>query len=83
VSLARGAELVAPATWLSGPGSATISWGDPDELIWVRGALERTEIRHRAHAIVTVDQEAGTIRVVAEHRADGSTRDHTKSYREE
>jgi predicted kinase len=74
-------ELVAPTTWLAGPPSWSMGWGDPDELMWVRGALDRTDVRHRAHAVVTVDQEAGTIRVVAEHRADASTRDHTESYR--
>jgi hypothetical protein len=55
---------------------------EPYAVVLTLTGAQRTDVRHRAHAVVTVDQEAGTIRVVAEHRADGSTRDHTESYRE-
>ena len=65
-------ELVAPSNWLSGPPDWTMGWGDaePDELVWVRGALEHTHVRHRAAAAVTID--GGVVRVEVRHRADGS-----------
>ena len=67
-------ELVAPPAWLLGPPSWTMGWGDtdPDELAFARGAVDRTEVRHRASAIVSVDEAAGVIRAEVRHRADDS-----------
>ena len=74
LSLRGVPELVAPGNWLSGPAGWTMSWGDlpPDELRWARDAVDRSSIRHRASALVSVDQAAGLVRVEARHRADDS-----------
>lgn len=73
--------LVAPSNWLSGPPGWVMSWGDrePDPLDWARSALERTVVRHRAHALVTFDADAGEVRVAAEHRLDGAVQEHAVS----
>ena len=65
-------ELVAPGGWLSGPPDWTMGWGEaePDELVWVRGALDATPVRHRAAATVTTDGDV--VRVEVHHRADDS-----------
>ncbi|GAA4720496.1 AAA family ATPase [Nocardioides conyzicola] len=65
-------EMVAPVNWLSGPADWTMSWGEgePDELAWVRDALDTTAVRHRAAAIVTVDGDV--LRLQVRHRADDS-----------
>jgi hypothetical protein len=74
LSLRGVPDLVAPGNWLSGPPGWTMGWGDlpPDELRWARDAVDRTSIRHRASALVSVDTEAGIVRAEARHRADDS-----------
>ena len=65
-------ELVAPGNWLSGPPDWTMGWGDVESVALdrVRGALEHTQVRHRAAGAVTIDGDV--VRVEVRHRADDS-----------
>jgi predicted kinase len=74
LSLRGVPDLVAPGNWLSGPPGWTMGWGDlpPDELRWARDAVDRTSVRHRASALISVDAEAGMVRAEVRHRADDS-----------
>ncbi len=74
LSLRGVPDLVAPGNWLSGPPGWTMGWGDlpADELRWARDAVDRTSVRHRASALISVDAEAGTVRAEVRHRADDS-----------